>query len=198
MNRTKLIALSSLLIIVLITGVVVLRPAKPLPKPSGSGAAHFTDNTTGISLDYNTQLALSTKLSEQDNNDHIVLRLTDKGGNTKPFLISVRYEKDLAKAASITKQSLLDYLQSSAALNLAKKQGYQQIEVKRIKVSSRQAIQHTFTYIGQQTTPTQQRLLIIPVDDDRAVYIAMQAKVADFDSMNTELFAELQSSISLN
>jgi len=162
-----------------------------------STTTHFSDEVTGLSLDYNNQLAISSSLSPQNAKDKLLLRLTDKGGTARPFLLTVRYERDRSKPAASTKQSLIDYLQGAAELALPQKPGYKQESAKRVTVDGQEAIEFIFSYTGNQQTPAKQRLTIIPLDNDRAAYIAQQSKTEDYDALARSVFDPLQASIKL-
>ncbi len=195
----KGIWMASVVAIVLVAGGVMVYKNKGDPRPVSPAInfGHFKDNNTGLELDYDQRLSQLIRLTDQEINDQLLLRLTDKGNGAQQFLVSVRYEKDLAKAAAITKQTLLDHLQSSLELTLPKKTSYKQLALDRVQVAGRESIQVTFTYIASQQTVTRQRLLIIPIDNDKAVYVAMQSKDSDFSDVAKQLFDPLQGSIKL-
>jgi hypothetical protein len=196
------VALAVLISVAVVSGIIVIRSDDKAPSSSSASSAHTThirDDATGTELDYNHKLVSAKQLTVEDTEDKFIVSLSDKpGSSTKPLLLTVRYEDGLATAAAITKQSVLDHLENSSKLALPQKDGYKLESMERIEIAGKEAIQIVFTYNAVIGTPTKQQLLIIPIDSDRAVYIAQQAKVEDYDSVNAEIFQPSIDSIKFN
>ena len=163
-----------------------------------SGAAHvastrsFADNKRDIRLAYPAILQQS-ELSSADEHDGILLRLTDE---RPPILITVRYETGLRTAATATKQPVLDLLIATIERAYPDRYpGYKQVHMQRLQQSGRSAVDITFVYQGPAGELAKQRLMIIIRDNDSAMYVAAQARDADFAVVNARVFTPLFASV---
>lgn len=198
MNR-KLTILAGLTLIALSVWALVSlqRTDQSANESTSSTLTRFNHESTGVSLDYDSKYAQAISLTEQDTKDRFILRLTDKGGANKPFLFNIRYEDNLAAASAITKQPVLNHLESSANLALPQKDGYKLLSSERTEIAGQESLKYIFTYTANKDTTAKQQLLIIPLNNDRAIYISQQAIVEDYDTINQQVFDPILETLKL-
>lgn len=175
-------------------GLLMIVGKKPAEPPTDNKVS-FMSRKAGIQLEYNAENTEVKALSAQDKSDNFVLNLQDKDGQAEEFLITLRYEEKLSKVTELTKQPLLEHLESSAELNLAKKEKYNLTEKNRFTIDGHECSTLTFTYNILNNTSIEQQLIIIPITNDKAVYVALQSKQAQFADLKTHTFQPLIDSI---
>lgn len=155
---------------------------------------HFRDDKTGLSFDFSPELT-KTELNAKDSQDKILLRLT----HSQPsLLITVRYEEGLRQASVISRLPLKDMLIENSDRSLPQRfPGYSKLSRRTFQQNGHEAIEYIFTYNNNEQL-LKQRFVILIVDADRAVYIAAQAKEADFATVSSRYFDPLLSTVAFD
>lgn len=182
---------------ILITGCgayVTLRTNNEPKQATAKRVQAFQEPQTGLKLEYPAQLQKG-ELTQEDAKSKILLRMT-QGEGEKPLLITVRSETGLRTVTTLTKQELLPLLMSNSEKALPQRfKGYKKVSSRTFDLNGVKTGEIVFTYDGPGNISNQQRLIIYPKDDNTAVYIAMQAKEADYEQVNRETFESIVNSL---
>ncbi len=155
---------------------------------------NYTDTSQGISLDY-PKTATRNELSEADRQDKFIFRASEQ--QTRPYLITLRYEDGLRKASQVTKTPTMELLISNLDKAYPKRyENYKHASTKRYEVAGKQAAQVEFTYNGPSGELAKQRLVIVLKDENKAFYLSLQSKARDFNSLST-IFDDVANSLKL-
>lgn len=154
----------------------------------------FQDPKTGLKLEHPTKLR-SPELTQEDTKANIHLRLVEEQGE-KPLLITVRSETGLRVVAAVTKQELLHLLMNNSEKAFPQRfKGFTKVSSRTVELNGIKAGEIVFTYDVPDGTRAKQRFIIYPKDNNTAVYVAMQAREADFDLANAETFEPIVKSL---
>lgn len=147
---------------------------------------------------YNNQLLASRDIpsEEEKTRAHTVFRATERETGSSPILFTARYEEGLRIVTSLVRQDQIDVLlgNSDKAFPL-RYQGYTKLSERKFTVESRDAAELVFTYQGSTGETVKQRFLVVAYDADRAMYLAVQAKEADFADLNKRYFQRMFNSL---
>jgi ribosomal protein L17 len=134
-------------------------------------------------------------LSEQDLAAQILFRaLNTKDENQ--FLITVRKEEGLRKAAALSRTDVLSLVVGN--LEKAYPQrfgGYKKISENSKKFGSHEGTEITFTYNGPSGETIAQRILVLPLDGNSVIYLTAQAQEQHFRALNSHYFERIFSHI---
>ena len=157
----------------------------------------FSSDDARTQLKYDVKLR-KTPLSEQDKNDKIVLRLVEPA-NEPELLVTLRYEDGLKPLATAAKQDLRDTLADTVAKTYPQRfPEFHQVSSRSYALNSHKAYETVFAYKSPAKKLIKQRFIIVVVSDDKAVYLAMQSKESDFDSLNKTYFNPIARSLQVN
>ncbi|MEK7460959.1 MAG: hypothetical protein AAB647_01950 [Patescibacteria group bacterium] len=130
------------------------------------------------------------QLTEDDKKSKILYRVTQNGD--KSLLITARYEDGLRLPTSLTRQELIPMLLTNIDKAYPQRfTGYKAVSTRNFDQNGHKAAELIFTYDGPAGEKVKQRFLIIDLDGNRALYLAAQAKEADFIALNKKYFNRL-------
>lgn len=159
--------------------------------------ATFESKSAGVTLQYDTRLK-SDGINESDQKDKIVLRL-QHADNKPEMLITLRYEEGLKPIATAAKRELRSALIDTVNKTYPKRfPDYHQLSSREFEIDDHKAFESIFTYKGSTNETVKQRFILIIINDNKAAYLAMQSKDADFDHVNSRYFDKITASLQLN
>jgi len=177
----------------------ILRPNKASNNKSqqSTDTINFNSSVQGISFDYPLGLK-QIPLSSDDLEDNFIFRADNSDPKSAPVLISVKYEDGLKVAAAVTKVNKLDLVLQNLRKNYPSRfPEFNEVSSQKIKIGEHIAQEIVFTY-DSNNFASKQKLLVVDKNDDQVVYIAMQAKVQDFDMLNNQIFLAIIGSLKIN
>lgn len=157
----------------------------------------FYDPTTLITFRYPVGVTRSSTESEEDQKAKIIFR--GKEGEkdaATPFLITVRYEQGLRKVSSLLRYDIIDILADSVDKRFPQEHPkFEKTDERRFTLKGKKAGEIVFTYLSRLGEQVKQRFIILARDEDMAIYITMQAREKDFETINAKYFEKIISSI---
>ena len=198
MERKKIAALVIVLVITAGTASVffMIRESGDANKPNVLAEQRtYIDQKSGVNINHPVDSKVSS-ISEEDKKANIILRLNEKEGET-PYLITLRSESGLRAVATLTRSEIIDMLMNNSERALPQRfTGFQKVSSRRYEHNGRKAGEIIFTYDSPvEGERIKQRFVVLVKDDDTAVYLAMQAREADFDEQNTKIFDPMAESL---
>jgi hypothetical protein len=138
----------------------------------------------------------ASQLSDEDKTNKIVFRINHET-EERPFLMTFRYEDGLRLPTSLTHQDLIPMLLGNIDKAYpARFPGYQSLSTRQFEQTGHKAAEIIFTYQGPTGEKVKQRFLMLDIDGNRVLYVAAQAKEADFAAVNKKVFNRLFESLS--
>jgi hypothetical protein len=196
-NKVGILAIAVLGLVLIGSGVYFFggKTSKQEEQNILSRQIEYQDPRTTASIKYPEE-AHAQPISEEDKKNNIALRLTEREGQT-PFLVTLRSESGLRAVATLTRASIIDVVMGNSEKALPQRfKGFHKESGRRYEHNGRNAGEFIFTY--DSPVPNErikQRFVILVKDDDTAVYLAMQAKEADFDEQNQKIFNPMAESL---
>lgn len=189
-KTTLITVICVLLLAIAATGTFLL-----LKKINKIDTANYS--ASGVTFAYPKSF-VPDNLDQQDIKNNLIYRSSKiNKKDAPPMLITVRYENGLAKAAAVTKQSVLDMLLGNMALSFPTRYpGFKELSRRQFDYNGKKAAEVYFTYNKGENT-LKERFLIVIKDSDTAFYITAQAKQADFDYLNGKYFEPTFKSVTL-
>lgn len=186
-KRLMIIGGIILMLGVLIGGILYWQKAQWLPQ-------HIDE----VGLNFMVHKSFTdSQLSEDDTMNKILYRINQEGD--KPFLITLRSEDGLRLAASLSHQDLIPMLLGNIDKAYpARFSNYQALSTRQFEQNGHKAAEVIFTYDGPAGVKIKQRFLIVDIDGNRALYLAAQAKEADFATLNKKYFDRMFASLTFN
>ncbi len=145
-----------------------------------------------VSYEYSADL----RLQEIPANDPSLLsRITNPEG-VESFVITLEYEGGLRIAANTLKKPIIDLTTENASKLLpASHPDFKEISRRKFSVSGHDASEIIFTYTGPAEEAIKTKLLILVDNDDRAYYLRVQSKSADFNKLDQKYFQTIVTSL---
>lgn len=194
----KKFLLTLILIIVLIAGIAV--GYKLASDKNDSDLTHeaqnnsletelFKDNKTGLEFSlpvgYKT-VEIGENKSTTNPNSSVVMQL--ERTDPQSFVI-VQHDKGIGTAASLAKQSPLEYLETTVRQFYPLRYGssYKSESLERTKVGDKDAIEHIYSYIDKDGNPNKVRLLAIIWSSDETYNIILQSHASNFETVKDDM-----------
>ena len=158
----------------------------------------FRQSDTGLTFSHSSQL-VAAGVSNDDRDSGILNRWQAAPGTGAQLLITLRSEKSLGKAASLTgEQPIGVILDTISRTYPARFPGFSKVSQRQFEQSGRPVAEVVFTYDGETNEQVKQRFIAIMKDDDQALYLSMQAKESEFEELNNRFFNTITNSLAFD
>lgn len=156
--------------------------------------AEFYDSDSGVRMNHPMDV-MPSMLSEADKKANILLRLEQK--QPPGYLVTLRTEAGLRGPAQLARVDTLELVTNGAEASLAKRYpGYALLSKNATTVGGKSATEFMFTYDGVGGAGrVQQRLVLIAITSDKALYISQQCPQGDFITIDSNVFSSMMKSI---
>lgn len=188
-----MVGISLLITVVVIVGLRVSSDETVKPQPMNEPKT-FSSAEHRVSLAYSAT-AQTSPISEQDEADGIFFRAQQ--AVDPEYLITLRVESGLRTPAQLAGMRTLDLVVNGALSSLPTRYPeYSLLSEGGLEVDGTAAHQITFSYRGPSGIIAKQRLVLIAVNEDKALYLSMQSQNDDFETLDAT-FTALQLSLNL-
>lgn len=151
---------------------------------------------SGLGFSYDSRLE-GKGLSSQDKTDGVIFRAVNGPSEKAPLLVKAQIESGLRISSKSVKMPIRDMiLDNSGRFLPAKYPEYQKISEHRFQVDGKDSATLEFKYVNNGEK-LRQKLVLLVLNDDQAIYISMQARESDWSVARSNYFDPLIESIKL-
>lgn len=156
----------------------------------------YKDDTYGLSMEYPTDSEV-IKLSEQDKRDKFIFKFQQS--KSPEYLFNVRAETGLRLPSQLAKLDVIDLVVDGALKSLPERYPeYKLLSQNEIVVAGKSAASIEFNYVGPAKELVRQKVILVAKDSDTALYITMQSRDTDYETLKKQVFEQVVASLRLN